>query len=115
MWQLPASVIRGRSRWALAVATIALLALTGFFLCRAVGEDRDTLRLCLGEEAIPRTDLIETVEAEAKKCGLHLVLSAGTRREASVKPVARGGLDAAIVFGGLGIDHPKVRQVACLR
>src|SRR4051794_24398549 len=104
MMPLPARLPRGRSRWALGAATVALLTLTGFLLCRAVGADRDTLRLCLSEEAMLRPELVETLEAEAAKCGLHLVLSPGTRGEDSVHRVARGEQDAAIVFGGLGID-----------
>lgn len=104
-----------RTSWLLLAGFVVLLLVTAVYFVKAIQGHHDTLRLCIGEEAAQREGLVTALKTEGEKCGLHLILTPGSRGEETVRAVARGEQDAAIVFGGLGIEEPNVRQVACLR
>jgi TRAP-type uncharacterized transport system substrate-binding protein len=105
---------RKRSFLALAIGSL-LLVVAGAFMYRAIGRERPTVRLCVGEEMLLKEQIVQAFHSEAAKYGLTVVLSPGTRGKDTLDGVIRGDYDAAIVFGGLDIEHPDVRQVACLR
>lgn len=109
------TVFRSKNGWLLAAAGALAVILTASFLLRAVKTETYSLRFCMGEEMTLREDILKTLHEEAAKKKLKLKTSPGTRGEDSVNRVLRGEQDVAIIFGGLGIEHPDLRQVACLR
>lgn len=104
-----------RFRWPLALAAAVLVGATAYFFVAAMRDDVDTVKLCMGEEFMRREEFVQIIKSEAAKCRINLILKAGTRGEETLHRLAEGEFDAAIVFGGLGVEEPNVRQVACLR
>src|SRR5262245_18264394 len=87
------------------------VAATATAVCfwHAMRDDPYPLRFCMGEEMRP--DMQKTLHDEAAKKNLILETSPGTRGEDSIQRVINGEQDVAIIFGGLEIEHPDIRQV----
>lgn len=106
----------GRNGRLLIVGAVALIALSAVLAARAVTGREFQVRLGVSEELVHRPELIEAVREEAGRYGLDLeLIVSGSGGVGTVKQVQQRELDAAIVFGGLGIDDPAIRQVASLR